>query len=316
MKKVESKILSGVKPFNDFWFKSCYYHQLISGLHILGIDGRDILLNDFAYFGKDFSFDNDGIINERELSKAIGYKILRVNINEKKLIKSINKGYPVIVGVDCYYLESRKETYKKTHSSHFILVYGYDKLLRQVSVIDHNYINSYMFEEKILPIDNLLESNSEYRKNICKAKNTSMVLLKRKNIKECDFLKLIISDKEKLIASQVNIQYNFTKIREIFNSGASIIQENYEKMVGFVEKAKASRLSLSKTKMIAIDDLVENILKELVSSYTYFTALLWKMFNLQDFNYAESRLDKILRKIEATNALETKFYEILIGAKI
>ena len=35
--------IDGVKPFNEFFFKSCYYHQLLAGLSCFGI-GRDAIL--------------------------------------------------------------------------------------------------------------------------------------------------------------------------------------------------------------------------------------------------------------------------------
>ena len=40
--------IEGVKPFNDFFFKSCYHQQLIAGIASFGIDRDAILLNSFV----------------------------------------------------------------------------------------------------------------------------------------------------------------------------------------------------------------------------------------------------------------------------
>lgn len=49
---MKRKVLQGAMLFNDYWLGSCYYHQLIAGLGVLGLDGRDVLLNRFLYFKK------------------------------------------------------------------------------------------------------------------------------------------------------------------------------------------------------------------------------------------------------------------------
>lgn len=52
---MKRKVLQGAMLFNDYWLGSCYYHQLIAGLGVLGLDGRDVLLNRFLYFKKDLA---------------------------------------------------------------------------------------------------------------------------------------------------------------------------------------------------------------------------------------------------------------------
>lgn len=81
------------------------------------------------------------------------------------MVKRIDKGCPVIVGVDCFYLESRSDTYRITHAPHFILAYGYDLEKREVNVVDHIYRNSFEYSKKTISLDNLLWANAMYKRN-------------------------------------------------------------------------------------------------------------------------------------------------------
>ena len=73
----------GVKPFNGFHYKSCYYHQLISGLACFGIAKENILLNSFGeiqagfeYNGEEyFSVDNDLVLTAKSVSEIKDCKL-------------------------------------------------------------------------------------------------------------------------------------------------------------------------------------------------------------------------------------------------
>lgn len=58
---IKNKI-EGVKPFNKFWLKSCYYHQLIAGLSALGVDRELFLLNAMVFAKEGFSADEGGFL--------------------------------------------------------------------------------------------------------------------------------------------------------------------------------------------------------------------------------------------------------------
>lgn len=82
--------IDGVKPFNEFFFKSCYYHQLLAGLSCFGI-GRDaILFNAFTLIKPDFEVQNEIIFQEERLEKMLGYRKIHCNMNKAKLIRCID----------------------------------------------------------------------------------------------------------------------------------------------------------------------------------------------------------------------------------
>ena len=160
---IKNKI-EGVKTFNKFWLKSCYYHQLIAGLSALGVDRELFLLNAMVFAKEGFSADEGGILGAREFERTAGYRCKSRNISKRALKRRIDKGMPVIVGVDCFYLESRPEMFGIRHELHFLLCYGYDLKTREANVVDHAYRGSYEFREKVISLDNLLYANGMYRK--------------------------------------------------------------------------------------------------------------------------------------------------------
>ncbi len=42
---MRKKILKGIEAFNECWFRTCYYHQLIAGLSYYGVPAEYTILN-------------------------------------------------------------------------------------------------------------------------------------------------------------------------------------------------------------------------------------------------------------------------------
>ena len=95
---MESNKMEGVKPFNEFLFRNCYWHQLIAGLSCLGIDGDNVLINSMVFAKEDFEVDESGILPTKEFEKFFGYRCRRCGVTERSLVKNIDRRRPVIVG--------------------------------------------------------------------------------------------------------------------------------------------------------------------------------------------------------------------------
>lgn len=301
---MKRKVLQGAMLFNDYWLGSCYYHQLIAGLGVLGLDGRDVLLNRFLYFKKDLDAE-EGVTDEKTAARYIGYKEIRKNLTRRGLVRYIEKGMPVIVGVDCFYLESRADTYGQHHDPHLIMVYGFDLGKGELYVTDHNYKNSYFFMEKSVSMENIFKANREYRRGIARGKTTCIVLKRRKKKGDFDFLRKIAAERARLEESRINAAKSFERLKEMFAAGGNAVREGYGKAISLIEKAKRSRQLLSCT---ALAPVMGDAIEELVCIYTFFTALLWKMERQNDFGYAKDKLDKIFRKFDRAAELENRIH--------
>ena len=66
------KVLPGIRHYNEGWFRSCYYHQLIAGLSYYGIPAQAVICNYAmevvpADRLTDFRFVERDILNERDV---------------------------------------------------------------------------------------------------------------------------------------------------------------------------------------------------------------------------------------------------------
>ena len=238
---MESNKMEGVKPFNEFLFRNCYWHQLIAGLSCLGIDGDNVLINSMVFAKEDFEVDESGILPTKEFEKFFGY---RCGVTERSLVKNIDRRRPVIVGIDCFFLESREDTYRKLHDPHFVLVYGYDREKRLAFVIDHKYRNGFNFSEKVVSLDNILLANRMYKKYIRRTHFTSRVLyLSEQGRQNGDLLEKI--DKERLTEGRKHSENNLKELRRMLGSFPDELKEKSEKVCRYLQEMMTSLNCLS-----------------------------------------------------------------------
>lgn len=149
------KKLKGIEPFNEFFFISCYYHQLITGVKYFGGRTDEIISRYFpAYeFREDEKIPRVRELKAeygKELEKATGVHIVRKKTSKAviyELRQAVRHGQPCLVAVDCFELSYREDTYQKKHALHFLLIYGYDIKAQEFFVIDHLFTNSPRYVE-------------------------------------------------------------------------------------------------------------------------------------------------------------------------
>lgn len=299
--------LTGIKPFNKFNFRSCYYHQLMAGLSCLGLSGDNILLSDFIFVGEDFTFDSTFFSSERVRQKLAGYKSKKTKLTKKLLIKSIDHGRPVIAGIDCFYWESRKDTYRRIHDPHFILVYGYDLDKETLEIVDHDYRNSFQYEEKQVPLAKFLLANEKFCTDVLCRKTNCHVLRRNKWFKDrCGVLSHI--EERKLYTNCVNSQRNLERIKCLIANDITLLAEKADDIVKYLNAIKLFLLRVRYTEMVEQEKDAKLAIDELINGYTYLLALFWKITRQNNFDYAINRQGDIFRKIDSIIDTEQKFY--------
>ena len=122
--------IEGIKPFNDLMLKSCYYNQLAAGYSAFGIDpkiiaGNYLQLYEFDEKTKKLDVKHIELLDDSDLFDLTGIKRIFVGfVDDLKdfVITQIDNQCPVLIPVDGFSLSYRKDTYKKIHNSHFILI--------------------------------------------------------------------------------------------------------------------------------------------------------------------------------------------------
>ena len=305
--------LNGVKPFNEFFFKSCYYHQLLAGISCFGIDKDDIILNAFTTIKRNFNAEKNGFLSDKKLGKLLGYKRKTCNINETKLIKYIDKGFPIIAGVDCYYLESRSDTYLSQHMQHFILVYGYDIGKGEVDIVDHQYQNSYIYNERKISMSNMLWANVMFRKGVFKRKKTCYILKRRKKKGFFDIWKYINDDI--IISNRENSAWNINELKRMITSDSREIKEKINKIVNYLNNLKNFYFRLSHIKYLVNGREPHEKVMALINGYSNILSLFWKVRAYGNFDYFNQKKESILRKLNETEETEKAVYDIILEAR-
>lgn len=298
--------IEGVKPFNEMFYKSCFYHQLFAGLACLGIELDNILLNSFVVIQSDFQIQEKTFLKEKILAKKMGYKYVKCDIDKNRLISAIDKGYPLIVGVDSYYLESRRDTYMTIHEGHFVLVYGYNLETDEAYIVDHNYRTSYEYIEKQISLKNLLFAHEKFRGGKLQRKYTSGVLHACKHKKNVD-ISLFLKKQEILQNKECSLE-NVNTLMRLIDSDLQTLAEIGSKLLNYFKSLRFWLLAISKTKLFCLNVDMRCKLDDLINTYSNFVALFFKMELQKNYDYAYKKKDFILRKLANIKNLERDIY--------
>ena len=304
--------IKGVEPFNKFLFRSCYYHQLIAGLACFGIQYEDILLSMFIFAEDDFEADTR-TISEKGAEKILGFRSTRCNLTEKSLIRHIDRGHPVLVGVDCFFLESKQDTYRQKHDPHFVLIYGYNLRTRELNAVDHNYRNSYEYIEKILSMDNVLYANRMLGEGVLNRKTTCHVLKKRKAAGSMEKSFILQSyGAQAFKRSRECSMGNLNQLKAMIVGDLTALQENSERITRYLQEMKNHFRSLCYIPMFT--DTVEKKvdLQNAVNAYSNLQSIFWRMENKKDFSFAYRNREQIFRRIDGLIEAESRIYGFIM----
>ena len=302
--------IEGVQPFNKFFFRSCYYHQLIAGLAAFDIPAESILLSYFVFPGKDFEIEKI-VIPEKNLEKVLGYQNKRCNLSKKQLLHNIDKQRPVIVGVDCFHFESRLDTYQKLHDPHYVLVYGYDLNNGTVNVVDHNYRNSWEYSEKIISIDNLLYANKMLRQRPLKRKTTMQILKRCANKKIDDSIILKQYKSELFQQAKDDSEVNLKTLKLMVSQSSTALVDKSRSITNYLQEMKNFFSNLSAVSVFnKTRDYLEKIFI-IISAYSNLLSIFWRMENKNDYEFAYRHKENILRKIDELICSEKIIYDYI-----
>lgn len=166
--KRQLHVIDPIFPYNEVFVRDCFYHALIPALRHFRKTELSFLLNDlYQYHYSDSGLEvryKTGLSLE-QLMKEQGLMLLRewgMYPNKENIKTCIDRGQPVIVAVDSYYLPNRKDTYRIKHWSHTLLIYGYDEDKALFYTIEQHSSDTMTYKERLISYEYLLDSIKYY----------------------------------------------------------------------------------------------------------------------------------------------------------
>lgn len=163
------RVIEHIEPFNEIFYKSCFYNSLIPIILHYEKNITPIIINDICvYQKKDDLILEVCYLTQHDLLDIIGSMGIRVNYKEKSesiqsdVMNAINHQNPVIIWVDCYYASIRPDVYEKKHQAHTWLIFGYDVKHQVFHIIEHSIKDNLFYRKKVVSFDELENAYQGY----------------------------------------------------------------------------------------------------------------------------------------------------------
>lgn len=136
-----------IVPFNEYFYRSCFYNNLLTVLKNFEKNILEVLLNDkfiFVLRKQDDKFyltvDYLSCLPLQQFLSKIGiqfscYDVKRISF-ESFIIKKLTLGRIMIIWVDNYFLPYKVNNYHQNHYLTTLIVYGYNVVEKEFLIID------------------------------------------------------------------------------------------------------------------------------------------------------------------------------------
>ncbi|MDR1093295.1 MAG: hypothetical protein LBL66_04015 [Clostridiales bacterium] len=316
----ESKKLKGIKPFNGFLFRSCYYHQLIAAYARYGVDERLLIMNYVPLYDKKNFRNYDGltIFTERELEELSGIRLVKKKAVEDitgELVRAVDGGSPAVVAVDCFYLPHREDTFHKRRLPHFLLVYGYDRPNERLIINEHSYLNSIYYAEREISFDEIRTAYESYTEKLAK-EGAGFIKIKRVAKRAYEFspahyVKAYYDNREKITESVENL-IGFCEHVATVLSDKKKLDAEIKKLIedfGFIRLKK--NVQRYQTAALFGDGGLDAMNARCMDGLIFIYGLLAKI-NITNC-YNEKNVEKIAARLQEVIEIERKLHGIWMG---
>lgn len=327
-------ILTGIEPFNEFFYKNCFYNSIFSILRYFNKDISIFLVNDVILYKYD---KNEDVLRlnieyvicktEEDLLKEEGI-VYEKRAKSKNIIEdimmSISTNRPVIIWGDLFY-ESRDI---KNHWAQTLLVYGYNKSQNTFNIIKQRHRDNLSYEKCVMSFEVVTNSYNGFLDNL-KKKNEPVYYgfhnaspNEEKQIKDSkkkkEYMSTYLSnilDKKDIIFRSLECLEQFGKEFKHIATNESVLNKNIDEILeGInniinakqVEKYKITWLFNREVECInLIEDIIENwmFIRRVVAKYKYSS-----LYKNRAFTASIDRLAQIIK-------FEYRYYNLLFSLR-
>ncbi|MEK4063709.1 MULTISPECIES: BtrH N-terminal domain-containing protein [Paenibacillus] len=167
-----AKIIEPIEPFNEIYYQSCLYNSLFPVIRHFQLSILPLLINDWLVYETARTGEgtlcgisyrsNKGLI---EALAGLGIAVEKERFTGTvvdKIKSAVDMGRPVVLWVDCYELPIRKDTFRKKHLPHTILVHGYNDCTGHFHIIEHLQMENLSYDKKTIRMEDLERAYIEF----------------------------------------------------------------------------------------------------------------------------------------------------------
>ncbi|WP_297418088.1 hypothetical protein [Clostridium sp.] len=287
------KIIEGLEPFNEIFYRDCFYNSFFPIVNYFKRDIFSFLVNDIVAYKEDnetsnLNFNIDYLSVNPFAQICSEECLIQSECKEKSedlvqdIIESINKERPVIVFIDCYYEKIRPEMYKKVHWFHTITVFGYDIEDKTFDIIEHKYKDNLGYMKRKIGFLELKECNDGFIQNCLeKVGNFAYSFYSfylDKSLEEnyypkdkkslCDTFKSNLLLKKQEIVCGINSLENFSKSLEEIVLKETVLKDKAEDILNIInniincKRVEQYKMNILYCENYEIINLIDLILEE------------------------------------------------------
>lgn len=321
-----------IQPFNDFYYKNCFYNSLFPIVRYYGKSILPFLSNDIIVYNKNH---DDNMISAEYISispleqvyKKAGLEC-KSKMKSTDLVKDIKGSIAaekqVIVWVDCFYESIRKDTYNKKHWPHTLLVYGVNEALGEFNIVEQVNGESLSYKKQTIQFKELVDSYNGYLQILHHENGSGPTYFEYSldntvcEDDSCDtgceiytheFLENISKNKEKIYNGFETLKEFMSEYKEIVSNEDSLSLKA-EGLIGSINTI----INLKKVEQYKIakifykDIYLANLLKAIIDDWNFIRSIFVKYIYSKLYNI---KFKLSLRNIEKIYTNECLYYEYL-----
>ncbi|MCD1260592.1 hypothetical protein B5M42_017455 [Paenibacillus athensensis] len=154
-------VLDGIEPFNDVFYRNCFYNSMFPIALSYGESILPFLVNDrivYTHAEGRYRIDYESLQPIERIFAQAGLGVDTFADHDgvvEALIAGLDAGQPAIVWVDSFYESIRRDAYGKEHFDHTLLVYGYDRTEKLFYLIEHDRRENLSYKPLTLPFEDM-----------------------------------------------------------------------------------------------------------------------------------------------------------------
>ncbi len=331
------KLLNEIEPFNDIFYKNCFYNAAFPVLRFYNRSVLLFLVNDIIIYTRNEQ-NNGEYINTEYVSNKPVEKILEeegLKYQTKKLcnnviediINAISNDRLPIVFIDCFYEPIKLSSYMKEHWNHSLLVYGYDTDQRVFHVIEHRHRDNLTYEKRTLSFDDLEKSYEGYIRNFyIDSDSMSYIEIYCDDTKNKSDLNIVADMKryrhilfentdnqKKLIFERLKIFEKFIREYEEISSDETSLHENALKLLNnFNDIINSKNVEKYKIEnLFGIESDYSKLIEEICGNWTYVRNALAKY--LYSSVFKKEVFETSIKKLYAVYEIELKCVDKILA---